>query len=54
MRNVYRILIGKLEAKRQFGRSRHRWEVNVKIRPKLVQDRMQWRGTTNTVNEPSD
>jgi hypothetical protein len=30
-RNVYRVLVGKPEGKRQFGRSRRRWEDNIKM-----------------------
>jgi hypothetical protein len=30
-RGVYRILVGKPEGKRQLGRSRRRWETNVKM-----------------------
>jgi hypothetical protein len=30
-RNVYRILVGKPEAKRPLGRPRRRWEDNIKI-----------------------
>jgi hypothetical protein len=29
--NVYTILMGKPEGKRQLGQSRHRWEDNIKI-----------------------
>jgi hypothetical protein len=32
MRNVYTILVGKLEERRPFGRHRHRWEDNIKVR----------------------
>jgi hypothetical protein len=28
---AYRILVGKLEGKRQIGRSRRRWEDNIKL-----------------------
>jgi hypothetical protein len=31
MRNAYRILVGKHEGKRPFGRSRHRWEDNIRV-----------------------
>jgi hypothetical protein len=31
MRSVYKTLIGKLEGKRPFGRSRRRWEDNIKM-----------------------
>jgi hypothetical protein len=30
-RNVYRVLVGKPEGKRQFGRPRRRWEDGIKI-----------------------
>ena len=30
MRGSYRVLVGKLEGKRPFGRPRHRWEGNIK------------------------
>jgi hypothetical protein len=30
MRNVYNILVGKPEEKRPLGRTRHRWEDNMK------------------------
>jgi len=30
-RGVYRILVGKPEGKRLLGRTRHRWEDNIKI-----------------------
>jgi hypothetical protein len=30
-RNVYRVLMGKPEGKRQLGRSRCRWEVGVRM-----------------------
>jgi hypothetical protein len=28
---VYRVLVGKPEGKRPFGRPRHRWEDNIKL-----------------------
>jgi hypothetical protein len=31
MRNVYKILVGKPEGRRQFGRPRHRWEDNIRM-----------------------
>jgi hypothetical protein len=31
MRNVYKVLVGKSEGTRQFGRSRRRWEDNITI-----------------------
>jgi len=30
-RGVYRVLMGKPEGKRSLGRSRHRWEDNIKM-----------------------
>jgi hypothetical protein len=30
-RGVYRVLVGKLEGRRPFGRSRHRWKVVLKL-----------------------
>ena len=30
-RGVYRVLVGKLEGKRPFGRPRRRWECNIKL-----------------------
>ena len=30
-RDVYRVLVGKPERKRPLGRSRHRWEDNIKM-----------------------
>jgi hypothetical protein len=30
-RNVYRLLVGKPERKRPLGRTRHRWNDNIKI-----------------------
>jgi hypothetical protein len=61
-RNAYRILVGKPEGKRPFGRPRRRWVDNIKIDLKrdrigcdgvdwidLAQDRDQWRALVNTV-----
>jgi hypothetical protein len=31
MKNAYKILVGKSEGKRLFGRHRHRWEDNIKM-----------------------
>jgi hypothetical protein len=31
IRNAYNTLVGKLEGKRSFGRSRRRWETNIRI-----------------------
>jgi hypothetical protein len=30
-RGVYRVLVGKSEGKRAFGRFRHRWEYNIQM-----------------------
>jgi len=30
-RGIYRVLVGKPEGKRPFGRPQHRWEDNIKI-----------------------
>jgi hypothetical protein len=60
-RNVYRILVGKLEEKRPLGRTRCKWADNIKIDLReiewdgmdwigLAQDRNQWRALVNTVN----
>ena len=35
-RGVYRVLLGKPEGKRPLGRTRHRWENNIKIDLQLV------------------
>ncbi|KAJ4444956.1 hypothetical protein ANN_06755 [Periplaneta americana] len=53
-RNAYRVLVGRTEGKRPFGRPRRRWEYNIKMDLRevgyegrdwinLVQDRDQWR-----------
>jgi hypothetical protein len=31
VRNVYETLVGKLQGRRPLGRSRHRWEDNIRI-----------------------
>jgi hypothetical protein len=59
-RNAYRIFMGKPEGKRSLGRSRHRWDDNIKKDLRevgcggmdwigLAQDRNQWRALVNTV-----
>jgi hypothetical protein len=59
-RNACRILVGKPEGKSPLGRSRRRWEDNIKLDLReigwggmdwidLAQDRDQWRPLVNTV-----
>jgi hypothetical protein len=59
-RNVYRILVGKLEGRRPLGRPRCRWVDNINIDFReigwdgmywidVAQDRDQWRALVNTV-----
>ena len=59
-RGVYRVLVGKPEGKRPLGRSRHRWEDNIKMDLQqagcgvvewidLAQDRDRWRARVNAV-----
>jgi hypothetical protein len=59
-RNVYRILVGKLEGKRALGRPRRRWVDAIEMELTeigrdgmdwidLAQDRDQWRALVNTV-----
>jgi hypothetical protein len=59
-RGVYRVLVGKPEGKRPLGRSRRRWEDNIKMDfqevrggrgdwMKLAQDRDRWRALVGTV-----
>jgi hypothetical protein len=59
-RNAYRIWVGKPERKRPLGRSRRRWEDNIRMDLReigwggmdwidLSQDRDEWWGLVNTV-----
>jgi hypothetical protein len=59
-RGVYRVLVGKPEGKRPFGRLKHRWENNIKMDLQevecggmdwieLAQDREKWRELVNMV-----
>jgi hypothetical protein len=60
-RNVYRVLVGKPEGKRPFGRPRRRWEDGIKMDLReigwgggvewiyLAQDRDRWRAVVNAV-----
>jgi hypothetical protein len=59
-RNVYRVLVGKPEGKRQLGRQRRRWKDGIKIDLReigwggvewihLAQDRDRWRAVVNAV-----
>jgi hypothetical protein len=59
-RGVYRVSVGRPEAKRPLGRPKHRWEDNIKMALReieidganwihLAQDRVQWRAFVNTV-----
>ena len=58
-RDVHRVLVGKPEGKKPLGRTRRRWENNIKINlqkvgggedwMELAQDRDRWRAL---VNEP--
>jgi hypothetical protein len=62
-RNVYRVLVGKPEGKRQLERPRHRWEDGLKMELreigwryvewiKLAQDRDHWWALVNAVMYP--
>ena len=59
-RGVHRVLVGKPEGKRPLGRSRRRWEDNIKMDLQeveggcedwmdLAQDRDRWRALVSTV-----
>jgi hypothetical protein len=58
-RGAYRILVGRPEGRRPLGRTRRRWEDNIKMDIqdvgwimdwiKLAQDRDKWRALVNTV-----
>ena len=59
-RGVHRVLVGKPEGKRPFGRPRRRWEDNIKMDlqevggcrgnwMELAQDRDGWRALVSTV-----
>jgi hypothetical protein len=61
-RGVYRILVGKPEGKRPLGRSRHRWEDNIRIDLQevgcgcedwigLAQDRDRWQALVSAVRK---
>jgi len=45
-RRVYRFLVGKPEGKRQLGRSRRRWEDNIKMDLQEVVWGMDWLNVT--------
>jgi hypothetical protein len=60
VRDVYRVLVGKPEGKRPLGRTRRRWEDNIKMDLQevggggmdwieLAQDRERWRALLNAV-----
>jgi len=59
-RDIYRVLVGKMEGKRRLGRSRRRWEHNINMDLQevgcgvtdwieLAQDRKRWREISSTV-----
>jgi hypothetical protein len=59
-RGIYKVLVGRLEGKRPLGRTRRRWEDNIKLDLmekgidganwiRLAQDRVQWQAFVNTV-----
>jgi hypothetical protein len=60
MRNAYKILVGRSEGKRPIGKSRHRWEHNIRMDLRKIwwegvdwmhldQDSDQWRAVVNIV-----
>jgi hypothetical protein len=60
MRNEYKILVGKPEGKKPFGRPKRRWDDNIGMDLRVIgrkvvdwihltQDRDQWRAFVNTV-----
>ena len=60
VRKVYRVSVGKPEGKRPLGRSRRRWEDNIKMDLRevgcdpgewisLAEDRVQWRAYVSAV-----
>ena len=62
VRGVHRVLVGKHEGKRPLGRTRRRWEDNIKMDlqevgggrgdwMELVQDRHKWRALVGTVRD---
>ena len=61
-RGIYRVLVGKSEGKRPLGRSRRRWEDNIKMDHQevgcgrvdwiqLAQDRDRWRALVTAVKK---
>jgi hypothetical protein len=59
-RSVYRVLVGKPEGKNSLGRTRHRWDDNIKMDLQelgcgdkdwieLTQDRGRWQALVNAV-----
>jgi hypothetical protein len=59
-RNAYKILVGRPKVKKPLGRSRRRWEDNIRIDVReigwevvdwmnMAEDRDQWRTVVNTV-----